>query len=628
MDGVSTAIVLPSRGTLVLLVGILFLVASGAMREFVWADLRGGALRLRGLGRATKVVAWMGIAFLVALIVAIIFSDAIRSLFTLTASRRGSPGRGTLLPQPLLPITLFLLAVAFALMMTGALHLRSSLRLLSLVVYLAVVGEFADIARGLETGEPWQRTAVLVCALAVPVVFAVRWRSKPEPLLEFAVLFALIGTTLGLCQQLVLEADREFGGVSVAFSEATLLIGFLGILALPFVFFIGIDIAEFGFRAAGWTVEISRSRIGRWAPAALLGLLALSRAWTVSGQVRDQLDAHTAGFVALGYAGAVGAVAMVLVAWYVIGDRGSRGTLDVEDVTGSSRGGGVALVFAFFAPVLLANLLVFLTRGLITVGMPGVDNGTSDWALDLQTRIGEHLADYRAVVALLALPLAFWLVRRQRPALALFVGSVSTVLLWTYITSDGKVLESLSTWSEQHELVDGIVTVLILGLALVWAVTRRLTDARVRGLLFVLVLVTLIGRFDFLEDPFSTEFAVAGVFVLAFSVMFDLVSIGSWANVDTKGLPRSSRLLLYLGYVIFTLVIVNWALITHDLEQQQVFTGLGAQLGFFMLGRPLLLGVVAVILASTARGLDPLTNEDEPEHIPGSAPPEPGMRPF
>jgi hypothetical protein len=233
--------------------------------------------------------------------------------------------------------------------------------------------------------------------------------------------------------------------------------------------------------------------------------------------------------------------------------------------------------------------------------------------LDLQTNVNERLVDYRAVVALLCLPLAFVLVRRQRPALALFVGSVSTVLLWTYITSDGRALEALSTWSAHHEFVDGAVTVLILGLALFWTVTRRLTDVRVRALLFVVVLVTLIGRFDFLEDPFSTEFAVAGVFVLAFSVMFDMVSIGSWANVDTKGLPRSSRLLLYLGYVIFTLVIVNWALITHDLVQQQVFTGLGAQLGFFMLGRPLLLGVVAVILASTSRGLDPLTNEDEVE---------------
>ncbi|MEY2405959.1 MAG: hypothetical protein QOH64_655 [Acidimicrobiaceae bacterium] len=607
------AITLPSRGTLVLLVGILFLVASGAMREFVWADLRGGAIRLRGLSRSTKVVAWMGIGFLVSLIVAIVFSDAIRSLFTLTASRRGTPGRGTLLPQPLLPITLFLLAIAFSLMLTGALHLSRSLRLVSVFVYLAVVGEFADVARALDTGEAWERTAILVCALAVPLVFAARWRAQPRPLLEFAVLFALIGATLGLCQKLVLEADQQFGGVSVAFSEASLIIGFLGVLALPFVFFIGIDIAEFGFRASGWTVDIARSKIGRWAPAVLLAGLAVGRSWTIIGQTRDQLDAHTAGFVALGYLGALGAIGMVIGAWYLIADRGSRGTFDVEDVTGSSRGGGVALVFIFFAPTLITGLLVFLTRGLITANVPWVDNDTTLRMLDLQTNVNERLVDYRAVVALLCLPLAFVLVRRQRPALALFVGSVSTVLLWTYITSDGRALEALSTWSAHHEFVDGAVTVLILGLALFWTVTRRLTDVRVRALLFVVVLVTLIGRFDFLEDPFSTEFAVAGVFVLAFSVMFDMVSIGSWANVDTKGLPRSSRLLLYLGYVIFTLVIVNWALITHDLVQQQVFTGLGAQLGFFMLGRPLLLGVVAVILASTARGLDPLTNEDEVE---------------
>ena len=54
-----------------------------------------------------------------------------------------------------------------------------------------------------------------------------------------------------------------FGGVSLAFTEVASIVGEIGIFALPFLYFIGIDIAEFGFRSSEWTVEITGSKIAK-----------------------------------------------------------------------------------------------------------------------------------------------------------------------------------------------------------------------------------------------------------------------------------------------------------------------------------------------------------------------------
>ena len=91
------------------------------------------------------------------------------------------------------------------------------------------------------------------------------------------------------------------------------------------------------------------------------------------------------------------------------------------------------------------------------------------------------------------------------------------------------------------------------------------------------------------------------------------MTVGSWANADSPALPRPSRVFAYLGFVIFSLVMVNWMLVTNDLAQINFLTGQGALKGFRDVGRPMMFAVAVVALTIAARNEDPLADLEEVE---------------
>ena len=90
----------------------------------------------------------------------------------------------------------------------------------------------------------------------------------------------------------------------------------------------------------------------------------------------------------------------------------------------------------------------------------------------------------------------------------------------------------------------------------------------------LLVLITWVLRqIDFLSNQFSPFFGSSGVAFLAFGLAWDMLTIGAWANHATPGLPRTSRIFLYLGYTLLSVTVVNWALSVHDLTSLSRLTG-------------------------------------------------------
>src|SRR5690242_12403834 len=96
----------PTRLTLVALLGLLWAVTFGAVRDFVWADIRAGLIDLRGLTRSTRALVWFGFILLALMVAALLFNDVWRATSPLIAEVNGVPGRGALLPSALLPVTL------------------------------------------------------------------------------------------------------------------------------------------------------------------------------------------------------------------------------------------------------------------------------------------------------------------------------------------------------------------------------------------------------------------------------------------------------------------------------------------------------------------------------------------
>ena len=104
----------------------------------------------------------------------------------------------------------------------------------------------------------------------------------------------------------------------------------------------------------------------------------------------------------------------------------------------------------------------------------------------------------------------------------------------------------------------------------------------------------------FIEDPFSPVLGFTGVGMIALGLVWDALTIGFWANSDSPGLPRVSRILLYLGYILFSLAVLNWSVATHDILQIDFFAGQAALGGFGLFGKPLIYAIFAVTLAEMA----------------------------
>jgi len=113
------------------------------------------------------------------------------------------------------------------------------------------------------------------------------------------------------------------------------------------------------------------------------------------------------------------------------------------------------------------------------------------------------------------------------------------------------------------------------------------------------VLITaLLRQTDFISNRFSPFFGSGGVWFIAFGLAWDALTIGAWANQSSAGLPRVSRIFLYLGYTLLTVTVVCWAVSAHDLTAVNRLTGEAALDGLQLYGRPMLYAIFAVTLAA------------------------------
>ena len=86
---------------------------------------------------------------------------------------------------------------------------------------------------------------------------------------------------------------------------------------------------------------------------------------------------------------------------------------------------------------------------------------------------------------------------------------------------------------------------------------------------------------DFLDNPLSLFFGIAGISYTAFGILWGVLTAGGrWqVNGDSPQFPNQSRVLIAIGYVLLTLTISHWFLVTHNLVERTfnddiTFTGL------------------------------------------------------
>ncbi len=584
----------PSPLALAGLIGLLWTVSSRAVRDFIWADLREGMLDLRGLPPNSRRLARAGLVVLGVVVVALLFNDFWRANSPLIALTGTRIFRGEVLPVGLLPMTLFLLVIAWSFLLTGALHSHWAIKSLFLLVYeLNAIGWANSL---FDSGGTTERWIAFGSALAIALIFLLRWRARPRPALEFAAIFALVSIILLLAQRQELKTLHLFG-IPTGLAKISFNVNFLGGLITPLLLLIGMNIADFTRRASHWAGNVLTARAPR--KTALFTLVALLgwRLYVVLQAIMEQANhVPSTRQHLLGLIGALGEIAVVGLVWWVLSRLHQRPPAE-EEMAAEVEPWARPLVLGYSAVQLTIFLLLAV---LMAVSRGAWFEGTRAFLFTLVNQMSGRFTDFWHLAlsgALLAV--AVWLARRGRAGLALYLGIFGLLHLWWEVTQRDHFLGFLGGWDESAVQLWWLV--LITFTAAWWTLRSTLTTARVTRLVVLLFILTLMRQRDFIENPFSPFFGFAGIVFIAFSLIWDIATSGAWTNADSPRLPRTSRVFLYLGAILLTATVLNWAVTIHDLDTVEKFTGGTALVGFDRFGKPLLYAAFAIALALPAQ---------------------------
>lgn len=584
----------PSPIAIAGLIGLLWTVSSRALRDFIWADLREGMLDLRGLPPNPRRLARAGFAVLGLIIVTLLLGDFWRAHSPLVALTGHHVFRGQLLPLGLLPFTLFLLVIAWSFLLTGALHAHWAVRIFFLVVYELTAVGWANSVLG--AGTQLDQALALAAMGAVLLLFIVRWRAAPRPVLEFAAFFLFISIVFLLAQRQELRTQALFG-IPTGLAKISFNVNFVSGLITPLLLLIGLSIADFARRTSHWAGDLLTARTPGW--IALVTLLALFgwRFFVALEETAAQAARLTRPEYFNGLLGGLGEVAVVALSFWLVRRR-QRALPEEETVAEAVEGWGRPLVLTWSAVQLAAFVFIaFLMAAATSRAFAGV---VAPLFAATDVLNGPVTVSWHILLSAGAWLGGVYLAGRKRGGeLALYLAVFGAVQCWWEITARGRPLGHLQGGG--HEAVELWWIAAVGAVAIWWTARRALAGDRVRQLVVLLLILSVIRQRDFIENPFSPIFGFAGIAFIAFSLCWDIATSGAWTNADTPRLPRTSRVFLYLGAVLLTATVLNWAVTIHDLDTVEKFTGGTALVGFDRFGKPLLYAAFALALFGSAR---------------------------
>jgi hypothetical protein len=532
--------------------------------------------------------------------------------------------RDVVLPSPIFVVALAALGLAWALLLTGAIHSRWYVRFPVLIVFTffafleAGVGVPLgdDAAARLTSGESLAVTIQLAVVLAVwlraIVVGIVQWRAErrgERPGTRLAgVTFPLMAVALGVHYWFAWSAASEAGQGDLFTGVIGTEITFLFVPLIPLIFITGSDIAEVGVSLADGATRLLRLDRLPW-------LLALANfisaggvlVWSVLSAFGDadvvydplNLQHNVAAFVLVLVMLGFGCL-FALAGWGVFALARRAGRLEAAP--------RASLPFVAY---LIATFVFFLGFALIAALIIGL--GAPE-----QVEIIIPLIGFIVGFALMA-------AQRNRPGWLTFSG------LLVALTSSLGFLALLNQAGNQKN--GGVPILVILSLAtlatVLWLLVRLRINQRPTVLLTqlltlnvgVLVIAAVLAFFDRTQTSGRVSGVAALIFVGAF--VWDLITSGRATNGSSRRFPRHVRIYLYLGYtLLLTLVVVLLAAISFNSAEaattiQEGFNQkLYAQYGLVTLGIATLFAtfILRVSRAAAPRRPEPLAPSPYPAY--------------
>lgn len=584
----------PSLRSMTALLLTLWLIVTSGVRVFAWDSLSEGMIDLRPLTRALRVVTVVGLGIVGLFLASILFNDVLRQSGTLESLPLESGAeRGLFVPSLAIPLTLVVIALGWALMLTGALRTRWWVRWLVLVLFIffGVTGMITGTFQGLAITQPI--VAVIIplilgaALLGLVLAFLLLPLVRLPFIIEFALILAFISALLLANLYSSAEAQRITGTDFVGGYMVPSMVREARNIILPFLFVAGVEWANFAVTASSWITQASRRHATPFVLTLLLGAILVYRLGNFGvNTVIPGIDL-TRG---LHYAGAALTLAGVGLIWLWRRRKDPEGEVPGRLVIGLILGG--ILFQLLLSPIITAISFLALFNPL-QEGVLANQNSALAVVLELSELYQQYfflvVAFAGALVALIAL-------RRRNFTVAAFGMILAWMQFWWWMMQDGRPLERLRY---AYSDLDVVLLMVLSVVTLYWLARRALTPDRALALLGLAMLAWLLNNTEFLDNPFSPLFGFAGVLFLAFGILWNVLTVGGrLTNSDSRHFPRGSRILLYLGYVLLALAVTHWYIVTHHVAEQTLHNDLTFN-GFRVYG----LAVAMLVFAEGGRQL-------------------------
>lgn len=563
----------PSRRSLIQILLLAWQVSRTAARRLVWETVREGSIDLRSQGRVVRVLTIGGLALIGAFLLSLLYGDLLRQNSPLDLlSNDSTATRALLVPALATPITYAAVALGWGYLLAGGLHARRLVRWGIFIAYLICGVSPLTFALNPETAGGLALVAAALL-LALIACFLILPRVALPLALEWCLVLALHA---GLTVTSMLAAGRLQGVTQEGWLNNQLsgVVQITFLLIVPFLVIAGLGWVDFGIEVSGWAArEARRALDAPWAGVLLLALLGARLAGHLVSLAGAEIDAGQWR----AWAGAGLLCAGLLPVMLLRRTPASRGV--------SQR---FLLALAVAIPMFQIVIVVLLqaTAVVLLLGSITPDLATTQNQIYAVLLSGSDLVQrYRGLgVALLALVVALVGWRRGHPAMASFGGVLAWSALVGWLTGEG---QALAAWRFEYADVDMLLLAAITAAALLRLARRELTEERALRLLAVAILLALLNQTDFLDNPFSPLFSFAGVFFLLFGIVWNILTAsGGFVNHETPGLSRDSRALLYIGYVLLSVSVSHWYLVSHNLAMQDTQASMN-QVGFTIVGLPI-----------------------------------------
>lgn len=537
----------------------------GAVRIFAWDSLKGGFIDVRRLDRVPRLIALIGFVLVFGFIASILFNDPLRTGGVLEALPLSSAAaRGIFVPSLAVPLALVAVILAWSLILTSALHVQRWVRWGIFFCFL-VFGLPADII-GSMVGAAGENvplllafvlgTLLLLGGLLVSFIFFPR--RKAVLTIEFTTVLLLVGGLFVLFLFAAVQAT-QIGSVNFVTGYFTAdAVTNPRNLTIPLIYLSGAEIISFGITFTSWGGQATVRYANRWVVLIMLGVFLAYRWFGVFTEYILP-GISSAQWLALAGAALAGACLIPLAWWRA--RSSAHQTIPFKLVMG--------LILLMIVPQLLlfVGIIAVSAFFLTQASDPNViQNMTA--ATGPLTLLSNTLRD--TVYLLLTgagIAVAAYGFRRKQFSIAAY----GIILAWTqfvyWFTENGRPLQALRYHYADMEFW---ILIVLTALALYWAARRELNGDRALKLLGLAIFTWLLHFTDFLDNPLALFFGLAGISFTAFGILWSFLTAGGrWkVNADSPRFPNQSRVLLAIGYVLLTLNISHWFMVTHNVQER------------------------------------------------------------